>query len=52
MCSEVCVERGEDYACTVLPARGEKCPRCWNWRELGEDGLCARCHDVIENIGE
>ena len=52
VCSEVCVERGEGYACTVLPARGEKCPRCWNWRELGEDGLCARCHDVIENIGE
>lgn len=33
--------------CEVLPATGEKCPRCWNYRELGEDGLCARCHDAL-----
>ncbi len=29
----------------------EKCPRCWNFRELGEDGLCCRCHEVLETIG-
>ena len=34
----------------VEPAAGEKCPRCWNYRELGEDGLCARCHDVVESL--
>ena len=50
VCSEVRVSSGEEYACTVLPAHGEKCPRCWNWRVLGEDGLCSRCHDVIESI--
>ncbi len=34
----------------VAPAPGEKCPRCWNWRELGDDGLCARCHDVVQAL--
>jgi isoleucyl-tRNA synthetase len=34
----------------VHAAHGEKCPRCWNWRELGEDGLCDRCHDVMASI--
>lgn len=31
----------------VLRAEGEKCPRCWNWRELGADGVCARCGAVL-----
>ncbi len=31
----------------VEPADGEKCPRCWNWRDLGTGGLCARCSEVI-----
>ncbi len=31
----------------IKPADGEKCPRCWNYRQLGEDGLCERCHDVV-----
>jgi isoleucyl-tRNA synthetase len=35
---------------TVLPAEGEKCPRCWNWREPGSDGLCARCSEVISAL--
>jgi len=52
VCSEVCVHAGKEYACTVLPALGEKCPRCWNWRVPGEDGLCERCHDAIESIEE
>ncbi len=47
VCAEVNVSEGEELACEVLPARGEKCPRCWTWHELGEDGLCERCHDVI-----
>lgn len=47
VCSEVCVHEGEALSCEVLPANGEKCPRCWNWRELGEDGLCARCSSVV-----
>lgn len=27
----------------VSPAPGAKCPRCWLWRELTAEGLCARC---------
>jgi len=35
----------------VERASGEKCPRCWNWRELGPDGLCARCSQVVATLG-
>ena len=31
----------------IEPASGEKCPRCWNYRQLGEDGLCERCRKVV-----
>jgi isoleucyl-tRNA synthetase len=31
----------------VERASGEKCPRCWNLRELGPDGLCERCSEVV-----
>ena len=31
-------------------AFGEKCPRCWNYEQLLDDGLCARCHDVVNNL--
>ena len=47
VCSSVCVAEGDELSCEVLPASGEKCPRCWNWRELGPDGLCERCHDAL-----
>ncbi len=40
----------EEFAATVELASGDKCPRCWNYRELGEDGLCQRCHDVVETL--
>jgi isoleucyl-tRNA synthetase len=39
----------------VLPAAGEKCPRCWNIRELGSDpnhqDVCARCAAVLTGMG-
>ena len=47
VCSQVEIAPGAELVCTVAPARGEKCPRCWNWREVGEDGLCERCHDAV-----
>lgn len=47
VCSDVRIAPGEDLVCSVFPAEGQKCPRCWNWRELGEDGLCERCHDAV-----
>ena len=38
-------------ACTlcvsVAPAAGEKCPRCWNFREITDEGVCARCAGVL-----
>ena len=34
----------------VKKASGTKCPRCWNYSETpDEDGLCPRCHQVLEN---
>ncbi|MCH3943944.1 MAG: isoleucine--tRNA ligase [Atopobiaceae bacterium] len=47
VCSEVELSSGDEVSCEVLPAAGERCPRCWNWRELGDDGLCGRCHDAV-----
>jgi isoleucyl-tRNA synthetase len=35
----------------VMAAEGEKCPRCWNLRSLGEDGLCGRCSGVVRDLG-
>ncbi|MCH4054038.1 MAG: isoleucine--tRNA ligase [Atopobiaceae bacterium] len=47
VCSEVELAEGEELACEVEPAHGERCPRCWNWRTLGADGLCPRCHEAV-----
>ena len=38
---------GDEVACEVEAAQGEKCPRCWNVRVLGADGLCCRCHAAL-----
>lgn len=39
----------------VRKADGEKCPRCWNYRELGGNAahpaVCKRCGDVLDAIG-
>ncbi|MDZ4169074.1 MAG: isoleucine--tRNA ligase [Coriobacteriia bacterium] len=49
--SEVSIETGEELAVTVESASGEKCPRCWNYRELGTDrahpDVCVRCAAVL-----
>jgi isoleucyl-tRNA synthetase len=46
---------GDEFACQVVPATGEKCPRCWNYRELGGNAahadVCARCGDALDAIG-
>ena len=52
VCSEVELAEGEELVCSVEPAHGEKCPRCWNFRELGEDGLCDRCGAAVSALGE
>jgi isoleucyl-tRNA synthetase len=44
-----------EVSVTVEPAAGEKCPRCWNYRELGGNpnhpGVCKRCGDALDQIG-
>lgn len=52
VCSDVCIHVGDELTCDVVPAHGDKCPRCWNWRTVGEDGLCHRCHDTIASVNE
>ena len=52
VCSGVTLVAGEELSAKVVPAEGEKCPRCWNWRELGSDGLCCRCHEAVAAKGE
>ncbi len=33
---------------SVSRARGEKCPRCWNWDETdNENHLCRRCQKIV-----
>jgi isoleucyl-tRNA synthetase len=53
--SAVSFERGSDVSVRVLPAEGEKCPRCWNYRELGTNAnhphVCGRCGQVLDEIG-
>ncbi|WP_165056267.1 MULTISPECIES: isoleucine--tRNA ligase [unclassified Adlercreutzia] len=51
---EACADAQEPSA-RVEPASGEKCPRCWNFRELGGNAahpdVCARCGDALDAIG-
>lgn len=46
--SDVLNEYSEE-GCTVwvTKAHGEKCTRCWKYRELNEDGICPDCADAI-----
>ena len=47
VCSAVTVSEGAELAVSVFLADGERCDRCWNWRNLGEDHLCHRCHEAV-----
>ncbi len=47
----------EGLAVEVQPAAGEKCERCWQYREtVGNDashpGVCARCAAILDEQGE
>ncbi len=52
--SEVTFIEGEEMAVVVEEARGEKCPRCWNTREVGTDPehpeVCVRCAEVLRSV--
>ncbi len=45
----------ESLSVAIRAAEGEKCPRCWNLRELGVDpshpDVCSRCADVLTGLG-
>ena len=53
--SGVSVQVGEELSCQVGLAEGEKCPRCWNYRQLGENerhpAVCRRCGEVLDELG-
>jgi isoleucyl-tRNA synthetase len=53
--AEVRVVAGDEIAVAIEPAAGEKCPRCWNLRELGVDAqhpeVCGRCATVLGSLG-
>ena len=50
--ASVAFEEADELAVTITPATGEKCPRCWNYRELGGNAnhpdVCERCGDVLD----
>ncbi len=52
VCSAVEFDEAPGLSVEVLPAEGERCERCWNWRELDEDHLCGRCAAVVEALRE
>jgi isoleucyl-tRNA synthetase len=38
---------GDELAVAIAPHEGTKCPRCWNRRGRGDEGLCPRCEAVM-----
>ncbi len=46
--AEVLNELSEDgYTVWVTKAQGEKCVRCWKYRELNSDGICPDCQEAV-----
>ncbi|MBR2068249.1 MAG: isoleucine--tRNA ligase [Candidatus Gastranaerophilales bacterium] len=37
----------DEFEVKVYKAQGEKCARCWKYRELNSDGICADCMEAI-----
>jgi len=55
--AEVKMPLGGNFAQTeveVVKAQGDKCQRCWNYRDLGADAahpaLCARCAEAVSGM--
>ncbi len=47
--ADVLNEYSEDgYTVWVTKANGEKCTRCWKYRELNADGICPECFEAIK----
>jgi isoleucyl-tRNA synthetase len=53
--ARVDVVEGAEFSATIAVAEGEKCPRCWNIRELGVEParpeVCGRCAQVLGQLG-
>ena len=46
--TDVLNELSEDgYTVWVTKAQGEKCVRCWKYRELNSDGICPDCQEAV-----
>ncbi|MBE7706763.1 MAG: isoleucine--tRNA ligase [Cyanobacteria bacterium SIG30] len=37
----------DDIKVDVIKAKGEKCARCWKYRELNSNGICEDCQNAI-----
>jgi len=52
--AQVRLSVADELVVEVHPAAGEKCPRCWNLRELGVDAahleVCGRCAEVLATL--
>jgi len=52
--SQVNFSRGDELSVEVGTTNLEKCPRCWNYRDLGGNAnhpeVCKRCGDVLDKI--
>ena len=47
--SEVMNEHSEEgYTVWVTKAHGEKCVRCWKYRDLNDDGICPDCVEAVK----
>ncbi|HAM15031.1 MAG TPA: isoleucine--tRNA ligase, partial [Eggerthellaceae bacterium] len=53
--SQVSLVGGDAMAASIGHAAGEKCPRCWNYRDLGVDDshpdVCGRCAAALNAMG-
>ena len=38
----------DDTTVWVVKAKGEKCSRCWKYRELNTDGICTDCANAVK----
>src|SRR5574344_1992013 len=38
----------DGYTVWVTKAKGEKCVRCWKYRELNSNGICPECEEAIK----
>ncbi len=39
----------DEYDVKVLKAQGQKCVRCWKYRDLNEQGICKDCLEAISD---